>query len=43
MITHYIHKKFVATAIWTHASMGPFFFVNRLEYCSFLNNNNIDR
>ena len=43
MITHYIHKKFVATAIWTHASMGPFFFVNKLEYRSFLNADVIDR
>ena len=43
MITHYIHKNFVATAIWTHASMGPFFFVNKLEYRSFLNADVIDR
>lgn len=43
MITHYIHKKIVASAIWTHASMSPFFFVNKLEYCSFLNGNVIDR
>lgn len=43
MITNKIHKKNVASAIWTHASMSPFFFVNKLEYRSFLNGNVIDR
>ena len=42
MITNKIHKKNVASAIWTHASMSPFF-VNKLEYRSFLNGNVIDR
>lgn len=43
MITNKIHKKIVASAIWTHASMSPFFFVNKLEYRSFLSGNVIDR
>lgn len=43
MITNKIHKKIVASAIWTHACMSPFFFVNKLEYRSFLNGNVIDR